>query len=105
MQHSHLTNMKNAFGLILALTLSCLTALGQTDNPLRIFIRAGPKTHGPGQHDGPRFLKEWKELLTQRGAKVDGALTFPTAAQLEASDLLVIYAADGGDIVGEQRTN
>ncbi len=97
--------MKIAFGLFLALTLGCLTALGQTDKPLRIFIRAGPKTHGPGQHDGPRFLKEWEELLTQRGAKVDGALTFPTAAQLEAADLLVMYAADAGDIVGEQRAN
>src|SRR5881296_2935572 len=29
--------------------------------PLRIFLRAGPKTHGPannGLHDGPTWLKE-----------------------------------------------
>src|SRR5436309_638145 len=35
--------------------------------PLRVFIRAGAKTHGPGQHDHPRFLKEWTALLNGRG--------------------------------------
>ena len=37
--------------------------------PLRVFIRAGVKTHGPGQHDHPQFLKDWVPLLTQRGLK------------------------------------
>ena len=97
--------MKNVIGLFLALTLSCLSVWGQTDKPLRVFIRAGPKTHGPGQHDGPRFLKEWKDLLTQRGARVDGATNFPSATQLGEADVLVMYAADGADIVGEQRAN
>ena len=31
--------------------------------PVRVFLRAGPKTHGPGEHDHPRFLEEWKVLL------------------------------------------
>ena len=39
----------------------------QAAEPLRVFIRAGVKTHGPNQHDHPRFLQEWKPLLTQRG--------------------------------------
>jgi hypothetical protein len=45
--------------------------------------------------DHPRFLTEWKDLLNQRGAKADGAMDFPTAQQLEATDVLVIYAPDG----------
>jgi len=76
--------------------------------PLRIFLRGGPKTHGPadnGLHDGPTWLKEWQPLLTSRGARVDGALTFPTAAQLENTDVLVMFAANAGNIAGEQRAS
>ncbi len=71
--------------------------------PLRVFIRAGVKTHGPNQHDHPRFLEEWKSLLAQRGIKADGALEFPSASQLENTDVLIIYAQDGMKVIGEQR--
>ena len=42
------------------------------DTPLRIFIRGGVKTHGPGEHDHPAFLKDWTVLLKERGCTVDG---------------------------------
>jgi uncharacterized protein len=74
--------------------------------PLRVFLRGGPKTHGPadnGQHDGPSFVKEWVPLLESRGAKVSGALRFPTADELGATDVLVMFCANGGYIEGEQR--
>src|SRR6266487_899614 len=51
--------------------------------PLRVFIRAGPKTHGPNQHDHPRFLREWTPMLNERGLKADGRRQFPETAQLE----------------------
>jgi putative membrane-bound dehydrogenase-like protein len=70
---------------------------------LRVFIRAGVKTHGPGQHDHPRFLQEWVPLLRERGIQADGAMSFPTTEQLESTDVLVIFAADGMKIVGEER--
>ncbi|MFT7669087.1 MAG: putative membrane-bound dehydrogenase-like protein [Planctomycetota bacterium] len=70
---------------------------------LRVFIRAGEKTHGPGQHDHPRFLGEWTTLLTERGAKVSGALQFPSEQQLTETDVLVMYAAEAATIKGEQR--
>ena len=79
--------------------------LGQTDKPLRIFLRAGPKTHGPGQHDGPRFLAEWKAMLNGRGASCDGAIGFPTAEQLARTDVLVMYAAEGGTLSQRERAN
>jgi len=47
-------------------------------DPLRVFIRSGPKSHGPGAHDYPRFLKEWVPLLNARGARATGAEAFPT---------------------------
>ena len=82
---------------VLALTFGLHAA------PLRVFIRGGVKTHGPNQHDHPRFLGEWAKLLTERGVTASGAMEFPTAAQLEATDVLVIYAADGMKITGDER--
>jgi uncharacterized protein len=72
--------------------------------PLRVFIRAGAKTHGPNQHDHPRFLGDWTKLLGERGLQVAGSMNFPTAAELDATDVLVIYAQDGMKIAGEERT-
>ena len=69
--------MKLKFFLLLSLFLGVAMASAQQDKPLRVFIRGGVKTHGPGQHDHPRFLAEWKTLLNERGAKADGAMEFP----------------------------
>ena len=93
--------------LAVALSLfACLSpGFSQQSQPLRVFIRAGVKTHGPNQHDHPRFLADWKALLNQRGAKADGSMDFPTAQQLDSTDVLVIYAQDGMKITGDQRTN
>lgn len=90
----------------LVILLSCgpdLTAESRQDDPLRIYIRAGKKTHGPGEHDHPRFLAEWKELLKARGATVEGSLDFPSEADLSKTDVLIFYAADGASIAADQR--
>src|SRR6516225_5177842 len=81
-------------------------ATAQRRAPLRIFLRGGPKTHGPagnGLHDGPTWLKQWQPLLESRGAKVSGALRFPTAEELDNADVLVMFADDAGTILGEKR--
>jgi putative membrane-bound dehydrogenase-like protein len=90
--------------LALPFLIACLgVTSAQDQKPLRIFIRAGKKTHGPGEHDHPQFLADWTQLLRSRGAKVDGALEFPTEAQLAATDVLVMYAAEAGTIPEDQR--
>jgi type 1 glutamine amidotransferase len=84
------------FGLLLVLLWTPMTAQRE---PLRIFIRAGEKTHGPAgndQHDYPLFLEEWTQLLTERGASVQGALRFPTAGELAKTDVMIIHKGDGG---------
>ena len=73
--------------------------------PLRVFIRASEKTHGMGEHDYPQFLADWKKLLSQRGAKADGALRFPTAVELAKTDVLILYAADGANVAPADRVN
>jgi type 1 glutamine amidotransferase len=76
---------------------------GQNPNGMRVFIWSGPKTHGPGQHDYPGFLSDWSVLLTERGAIVDGALHSPTAADLERTDVVVIYKGDAGYLNDTQK--
>ncbi len=77
---------------------------GQNSNGMRVFIWAGPKTHGPGQHDYPRFLADWSELLTAHGAVVDGALHTPNSGDLARTDVVVIYKGDAGYLTDEQKT-
>ena len=38
------------------------TTPGQNPNGMRVFIWAGLKSHGPGQHDYPQFLADWSKL-------------------------------------------
>src|SRR5262249_6118124 len=89
-------------GLMLALLLAGVLS---REPPLHVFLRGGPKTHGPNQHEHERFVAEWKELLASRGAVVEGALRFPTEEELARTDVLVIYAADGGSIHGDDRAH
>jgi type 1 glutamine amidotransferase len=71
--------------------------------PLRVFLYGGLKTHAEGQHDYPQFLADWSKLLTNRGAIVDGALHFPSARELAATDVIVIYKGDAGYMSLEDR--
>ena len=80
---------------VIALLVLAFAWLGSADEaekqveeeaPLRVFIRAGKKTHRPGAHEHERFLVDWTKLLQERGAVVDGALTFPTAEQIAKFD-------------------
>jgi type 1 glutamine amidotransferase len=69
----------------------------------RIYIRAGLKTHGPGQHDYPQYLADWSKVLTERGAIVDGSLHFPTAAELTNTEVIVMYKGDAGAMTAEEK--
>ena len=71
--------------------------------PLRVFIHAGLKTHGEGQHDYPQFLADWSKLLYNRGAMVDGGLHFPSARELANVDVMIIYKGDAGYLSIEDR--
>jgi putative membrane-bound dehydrogenase-like protein len=86
----------------LLLTAVALTTLASVpiaqQNPLRVHIRSGPKSHGPGAHDYPRFLKEWVPLLNAHGARATGAEGFPTKAQLDDTDVLILHSQEAGNI-------
>ena len=69
---------------------------GQNPNGIQVYLRAGLKTHGPGQHDYPQFLADWSKLLTEHGAVVTGSLHAPLAQELDGVAVLVIYKGDAG---------
>jgi type 1 glutamine amidotransferase len=78
--------------------------------PLRVFLRCGPKTHGPGDHDHPAFARDWQPMLTQAGMKVSvgdadakGVQTFPSDEELARTDVLVIHRQGGGDFKPDER--
>src|SRR5262249_6398074 len=79
--------------LLVVMILALLLAASLQAQPLHVFLRGGPKTHGPNQHEHERFVAEWVPLLASRGAEVEGALRFPTEGELARTDVLVIYAA------------
>jgi type 1 glutamine amidotransferase len=98
------------FVLLAAVTLAVPLAAQlrpqEPARPLRVFIRAGLKTHNPvgnGVHDYPAFLADWSKILLERGAEVDGALHFPTADELARTDVLIIYKGDGGNCSPAER--
>jgi type 1 glutamine amidotransferase len=60
--------------------------------PLRVLLVAGPKDHGPGEHDYPAWQKRWEPLLAKAAnVKVATAFGRPDAAQWAAADLVVFY--------------
>ena len=96
--------MKRLLLLSFCLSSFCLPSFAA--EPLRVFIRAGAKSHGPGAHDFPQFLKEWVPMLNERGAKADGGMEFPTKEQLDKTDVLILHAQEAGNIkIGDERKN
>lgn len=77
---------------------------GQNSNGMHIYIWAGLKSHSAGEHDYPQFLADWSKILTEHGAVVDGALHAPSLADLEHTDVVIIYKGDAGYLSNEQKS-
>jgi len=77
---------------------------GQNRNGMHVYLWGGLKSHGEGQHDYPQFLADWSKLLTDRGAVVDGALHGPSAADLERTDVVVVYKGDAAYLSDAQKS-
>jgi len=60
--------------------------------PLHILLVAGPKDHGPGEHDYPAWQKQWTPLLARAAnVKVSTAFPWPRPEQWDGVDLAVFY--------------
>jgi hypothetical protein len=90
--------MRAASALPLAeASVPAATAPSAEPETLHIILVAGPKDHGPSEHDYPAWQKRWTTLLgLADGVKVEQADVWPTAAQLAAADVAVFYSANPG---------
>src|SRR5690606_98967 len=60
--------------------------------PLRIVLVAGPKDHGPGEHDYPAWQKAWAELLAAADeVEVATAWEWPSKEEFQKADVIVLY--------------
>src|SRR4051812_43954958 len=59
---------------------------------LNVLLVAGPKDHGPGEHDYPRWQKEWTPLMGKaENVSVRTAWEWPRAADWDGVDLAVFF--------------
>lgn len=59
---------------------------------LRIVLVAGPKDHGPGEHDYPAWQKRWQPLLaTSPQVEVTTAFGRPETNTWESADVMIFY--------------
>ncbi|MFO0936721.1 MAG: ThuA domain-containing protein [Gemmataceae bacterium] len=60
--------------------------------PLKLLLVAGPKDHGPGEHDYPAWQKAWKELLAAADqTTVTTAWDWPTKDDFARADVMIFF--------------
>ncbi|HEY1860375.1 MAG TPA: ThuA domain-containing protein [Gemmataceae bacterium] len=64
---------------------------------LHIVVSAGPKDHGPGEHDYPLWQRRWVKLLDMAdNVEISEATGWPSPKQWEIADLVVFYSDNPG---------
>ncbi len=64
----------------------------KAERPLYVVLVAGPKDHGPGEHDYPAWQKDWERLLAQSpNVRPSTAELWPSWDQWVQTDLVVFY--------------
>lgn len=65
---------------------------GEPNKPLHIVLVAGPKDHGPGEHDYPAWQKAWENLLAKASqTKVTTAWDKPSADDFKSADVMILF--------------
>ncbi|MDB5312940.1 MAG: hypothetical protein JWO38_7142 [Gemmataceae bacterium] len=60
--------------------------------PVRIVLVAGPKDHGPGEHDYPAWQKAWAELVAAAdNVEVATAWEWPAKEEFGKADVMVFF--------------
>src|SRR3712207_4128586 len=62
---------------------------------LNVVLCAGPKDHGPSEHDYPDWQRRWSTLLgLAEGVTVAKADVWPAPEQWASADVVVFYSAN-----------
>lgn len=60
--------------------------------PLKLLLVSGPKDHGPGEHDYPRWQSVWARLLSlAENTEIQLAEVWPTPAQFKQADAILFF--------------
>lgn len=77
--------------------LKSVSPLPKELKPLHVLLAAGPKDHGPGEHDYPLWQKRWEKLLLLGDdVKVSTAFGWPKPDQFQKADVIVFYSNNPG---------
>jgi hypothetical protein len=69
----------------------------RSNSVVRIVLCAGPKDHGPGEHDYPLWQKRWQKLFAlDANAHVEIAWDWPAPKQFQTADVVVFYSNNPG---------
>jgi putative heme-binding domain-containing protein len=64
---------------------------------LKILLAAGPKEHGPGEHDYPLWQKRRKELFSRaENVEIDNCFGWPEQKQFDAADVIIWFSNNPG---------
>jgi type 1 glutamine amidotransferase len=64
---------------------------------VHIVLAAGPKDHGPGEHDYPLWQRRWLNLFgLAENVQVSTVMGWPTPKQWETADVIVFYSHHAG---------
>jgi type 1 glutamine amidotransferase len=65
---------------------------------MRIVLVAGPKDHGPGEHDYPAWQKAWSELMGAADkVEIATAWEWPDRAEFQKADVMVFFQRGSWD--------
>jgi putative heme-binding domain-containing protein len=65
--------------------------------PFHVVLCAGPKDHGPGEHDYPLWQSRWGKLLgLAEGLRVSTAWEWPSPEQWREANVIVFYSDNPG---------
>jgi type 1 glutamine amidotransferase len=66
-----------------------------SQSTLRILLVAGPKDHGPSEHDYPLWQQRWSTLISLAdNVKVDRAQLWPSEEEWKNNDVIAMYSAN-----------
>jgi putative heme-binding domain-containing protein len=77
--------------------LNAIKPSSLSSKKLHIVLSAGPKDHGPGEHDYPLWQRRWMKLLDMAdNVQVSEATGWPSPKQWDTADLVVFYSDNPG---------
>jgi putative heme-binding domain-containing protein len=72
-------------------------AEAEAPKPLHVVLAAGPKDHGPGEHDYPAWQRRWRQLLSRaENVGVETSFGWPEPKHFETADVIVFYSNNPG---------